>query len=162
MAAFKGVWIAAALFKDKRLTDKDRLLYSYMTSFPSGDFFASDSHIAETLGWPHKTVRNVMSRLRKLGYVEGRKPMSRQRDNDTPQMSRYRDKSCPASGTIDKRVEKRTEEIKVNTKLNLKGKVVDDDFEPFFDDPPADRPPTRSVTPSANAKEDAVGMLGHF
>lgn len=113
MAAFKGVWIAAELFQDKSLTDRDRLLYSYMKSFPSGDFFASDLHISETLGWPHKTVRNVMSRLRKLGYVKGRKPMSRFRDISTPSVSQTRDNGCPASGTIDIRGELNTEESKV-------------------------------------------------
>ena len=67
--SFKGVWMDAAIVRDRRLRPSERLVLAFMVGFP--DFYASDAHIAATLHLTPKTVANAIQGLRKHGLIEG-------------------------------------------------------------------------------------------
>jgi Mn-dependent DtxR family transcriptional regulator len=67
--SFRGIWLDAAILADDRLSHSERLVYAFMSGFPS--FHASDAHIAATLHLTPKTVANAIQGLRKHGLIEG-------------------------------------------------------------------------------------------
>jgi len=77
---FTGVWLPAAVLQDNTLTWTEKILIGYTMSFPNR-CFASDEHMAATLGMARKTVANMLSNLRRKGYLVGRDfPKSGERD----------------------------------------------------------------------------------
>ena len=70
--SFKGVWMDAAIVRDRRLRPSERLVLAFMVGFP--DFYASDAHIAASLCVSKKTVANALTKLRKLQLVSDRCP----------------------------------------------------------------------------------------
>ena len=70
MSAFKGIWIPADLLKRQDLTPNEKFVLGYCASFEK--CFASDRHIAESIGMNEGTLRNILTGLRKKGIVNGR------------------------------------------------------------------------------------------
>lgn len=71
MSQFEGVWIPAALMKRSDLSLQMRVVLAYCASFKER-CFASNKHIAEQTGIPEKTVRNCLTKARKMGLLNGR------------------------------------------------------------------------------------------
>lgn len=83
--AFKGVFIPALILRDPRLSAKEKILLAYVKGLPR--FFASNGHLAETLGWPKKTVANLLTSLKvKTGLKRERFPKSgKNRGSNVPE-----------------------------------------------------------------------------
>lgn len=107
-SSFTGTFVPAAICMDTSLNPAEKLLLGYMSSFKGGRFFASDAHVAGRLGIAEKSVANLMSRLRKKGYLEGRnlKKEFPNQGTDFPNQGTR----LPELGNIDKRIEKSIEE----------------------------------------------------
>lgn len=84
-SAFKGVFIPALILRDPRLSAKEKILLAYVKGLPR--FFASNGHLAETLGWPKKTVANLLTSLKvKTGLKRERFPKSgKNRGSNVPE-----------------------------------------------------------------------------
>ena len=122
---YTGTFVPAAICMDPALNPAEKLLLGYMTSFKQR-FFASDAHVGQKLGMAEKSVANLMSRLRKKGYLEGRnvkKHFPNQGTEFPNQGTRL-----PELGNIDKRVEQSREErekIVTLPKPDLLGSAAD-------------------------------------
>lgn len=68
---FTGVFIPAEIIGDPRLKPIEKILLGYMGSF-NGRFFAGNAHVAKMLAISETSVANLMSGLRKRGYIQGR------------------------------------------------------------------------------------------
>lgn len=137
MAEFTGLWVPAALLKDDRLSLPEKVVLAYMLSFE--EFFASDGHIAAQVGMNRRTVERIICTLRTKGFVVGARGTRKPKYSPPATTQKCVIDKAPCTHPcvvgvrkneyIDKRVEKRTEEIKVQKE--------DDDSWEFFDDLPS-------------------------
>lgn len=70
--AFKGIWIPRFLWELKELTWSEKLVLLEIDSLSALDLgcIASDQHFADFLGIKKGTASNIVSSLRKKGYIE--------------------------------------------------------------------------------------------
>lgn len=68
---FLGIWLTKDILDHPDLTLAEKLLVAYTRSFPKG-CFASDAHMGKVLGKSEKTISNMLTSLRKKGYMSGR------------------------------------------------------------------------------------------
>lgn len=75
---FKGIYLSRRLVLDTGLTPAEKFLLGYFCSFGKNKqtgrqnrCTASDRWIAKQLGLTHQTVRNLMLRLRRKGFITG-------------------------------------------------------------------------------------------
>ncbi len=67
---FKGVWIPRHIYLNKDLSWTEKILLVEIHSLDNGEgCFASDEHFAEFLGKAEGTIANLISKLKKLGYI---------------------------------------------------------------------------------------------
>lgn len=68
---FKGVWIPKEIYLNPELSCTEKFLLVEIQSLSeNGECFASNDHFAKFLGIAKNTVAKMLTRLRKLGYLE--------------------------------------------------------------------------------------------
>lgn len=69
--AFKGVWINSEIWLDKKLSWFEKCLLAEIDSFDNGPgCFASASHLANMMDSTTGSIRYILSRLRRLGWIK--------------------------------------------------------------------------------------------
>lgn len=69
---FKGIWIPSELWLDHRLTLLEKALVAEIDSLDCSDdhCFASNEYLAEMCQTSTRTIRTILSKLKKLGFIE--------------------------------------------------------------------------------------------
>jgi DNA-binding Lrp family transcriptional regulator len=132
---FTGIWIPRSIVLDKNLKPLEKLLLGEISSLEQEEgCFASNGYLAELIGVTEQTLANMMSKLRKLGYIEDIKFDGRRRyirttisnaglpnkvtqpsSDDEPRVNHMSNPDLINRLTIDNRIENRLE-----NKLNIK------------------------------------------
>jgi len=70
--AFKGIWIPARLYLEKELSWTEKILLIEIDSLSTDKrgCFASNAHFAEFIGIKEMPVKNMLTSLKKRGYIE--------------------------------------------------------------------------------------------
>ena len=67
---FKGIWIPKEIWLHQELSIEEKVLLAEIESLDGEDgCFASNEYFIKFFGWPERTLRNHMSRLKRLGFI---------------------------------------------------------------------------------------------
>lgn len=71
MKEFKGVWIPYEIFTDKKLSDKEKFVYSIITFLSKeNECTISNAYIGNLLNIGNVQVSRIINSLRKKGYIK--------------------------------------------------------------------------------------------
>lgn len=71
MKEFKGIWMPNEVIRDKKLSDKGKIVYSIILALSkNNDCIISNSYISELLNVSKTQVSRIINTLKKDGYIE--------------------------------------------------------------------------------------------
>lgn len=71
MKEFKGIWMPNEVVRDKKLSDKGKIVYSIILALSkNNDCIISNSYISELLNVSKTQVSRIINTLKKDGYIE--------------------------------------------------------------------------------------------
>jgi len=132
---FRGVWIDASIWLDKRLTLVEKALLAEVDSFAGNgkSFHKCNDTIQDEYGISRNTIARALRKLQELGFVEvsfnGRVRHVRIRAGSIPKMGRQSTQNGEAASPND--TSTNTKEITTNNTLKNKGVVMPWDSKEF-------------------------------